>query len=131
MKRNGFCLSALIQLILAALVGLGWLASVPGCAPNTEPLERTANKVLDTVVAPAVAKALEETNFRTATIQGGAQVIEPGWRIEFQGVMVNGVQGYMNIRAAGVAGQLTGHSQGDNEATPAPGSKPDPTPPEN
>ena len=114
---------ALIQVIMAVMALLGYVF-LPGCAPSTEPLERTANKVLDTVVAPAVTKALDETNFRTYTLQGGAQVIEPGWDLEFEGVLVNGVKGHMTIRAAGVAGQLQGHAQGDNEAVPAPRTQP-------
>jgi len=84
-----------------------------GCAPNTEPMERMANKVMETVVAPVAAKAVEEVKTRAATLQGGAQVLEPGYETEIEGYLVQGFKGTITIKLKGVAGQLTGHAQGD------------------
>lgn len=80
--------------------------------------------LMEKVVSPAVTKAVTEANTRTATLQGGVQGINPRYVVEFEGLWVVGVQGKVTAGLEGVAGQITGHVQTDNEAEPAPTTKP-------
>lgn len=106
MRTYGFVL------VMALLVCL----SPMGCAPNTEPMERLGNRAIDEIIGPAVQKSLVELGTRTGTIQGGVQGIEPGYEVVVEGKIVNGFEGKATIRAKGVAGQFTGHLQGDSDA---------------
>jgi hypothetical protein len=84
-----------------------------GCAPQATELERFSDRVFVEVIGPAVQKAIAETSTRTATLQGGAQVIEPGYSIDVEGFWGTGVKASTVVRVRGVSGQLTGHAQAD------------------
>jgi len=87
------------------------MSCISACAPNQEPMERALNRMLTEVVGPAVTKAIEETVTETAGLTGGAQAIEPGYRIEFEGWFGTGVKGIAVVKLTGISGQLTGHVQ--------------------
>lgn len=99
-----------------ALIALfGWLITLlgAGCAPNSTELERMGNRLITDVIQPAVAKAIDETSVRTATLQGGGQVIEPGYDVAVEGFFGTGIKGRCTVRVVGVSGQITGHAQAD------------------
>lgn len=112
MRRGarGWCL---ISILLVVLLGFGALSLLGGCAPKATELERFSDQLLEKVIQPAVDKALDETSVRTATLQGGAQVIEPGYAINVEGFWGTGVKAATTVRIVGVSGQLTGHAQAD------------------
>lgn len=95
---------------------LGLIALVGCQRPDTH-----VESVLNTFVKPAMDKALTEGATRTASLQGGLQGINPKYVVEFQGKWVVGVEGRATCGLEGVSGQITGHLQTDNEATPRPG----------
>ncbi len=108
---------------------------VVGCGPDKQDvLTHVSDKVIDTIVGPAVQKALSETSVTGAQLQGGLQGIEPGYKVDVDGYLVQGFRGSIVIRAIGVAGQITGsgqatgkHLPGGNPGTPfdpAAGPKP-------
>ncbi|MCK4626020.1 MAG: hypothetical protein KAV00_11960 [Phycisphaerae bacterium] len=111
---QGWNFSNWLSTFLAALLGLlSWFTV--GCGSQATELERFSDKLFVEVIGPAVEKAIAETSTRTATLQGGAQCIEPGYRIELEGFWGTGVKAYSEIRVVGVSGQLVGHAQGDSE----------------
>lgn len=95
----------LIAAALAAVLAVG-------CQPNSEPLERTANKGFD-IAQQYVAKALAETSTRTSTMQGNLQGVEPGWVFEGFGIFGTGVVYEGKLYAKGVSGGLALHAQAD------------------
>jgi hypothetical protein len=109
-RRNGWCIISLLAAV-AALGGVG--SCVVGCAPQSTELERFSDRVFLEVIGPAATKAIAETSTRTATLQGGAQVIEPGYAVDVEGFWGTGVKASTVVRVVGVSGQLTGHAQGD------------------
>jgi len=86
---------------------------IAGCALNTEPIERGMNKMVETVIQPAVEKVSEEITVRTAQLQGQGSLINPGYTVEFEGGMFNGVKGEFTIKATGVSANLAASAQGD------------------
>ncbi len=104
----------LIAFLIAALSGFSLLLA--GCAPDSEAIERKIILVMERVVIPVTEKAIEEVTTQTATLQGGAQAIEPGWAFEVEGFWVTGFKGQASVRAVGLSGQLTGHAQGARDA---------------
>jgi len=137
-RAGGWCL---ISILLAVLLGLGAFSLLGGCAPQATELERFHDRLMTDVIGPAVTKSIDETSVRTATLQGGAQVIEPGYLTEIEGFWGTGVKAKAIIRVVGVSGQLTGHSQADqgqaavveppairDETTGPPASESTPTP---
>jgi hypothetical protein len=89
-----------------------------GCQPNTEPIERTAQKGFD-VVNATLAKAITETSTRTASVQGNLTGVEPGWVLEGYGIFGTGIVYQGKVYMKGVSGTLMGHSQTDSgEALP-------------
>jgi hypothetical protein len=107
------------QALLALLCAGPLLVCLIGCQPNAEPIERATTTIFKDIVVPTVTKAVAETSVRTATLQAGAELIRPGLVTEFEGFWVVGVKGKASVHADGVAGQLTGHAQGDQgEALP-------------
>ena len=84
-----------------------------GCAPQSTELERFSDRVMSEVIGPAVEKAIQETTMRTATLQGGAQVIEPGYRVDVEGFFGTGVKASTVVRNVGVRGQRTGPGPSD------------------
>jgi len=109
-RRNGWWIISLLAAV-AALGGVG--SCVVGCAPQSTELERFSDRVFLEVIGPAVQKAIAETSTRTATLQGGAQVIEPGYAIDVDGFWGTGVKASTVVRVVGVSGQLSGHAQAD------------------
>ena len=99
----GWCVSCLLLSCLAA------------CAPNQEPMERAVNRMLTEVVGPAVTKAIAETTTQTAALTGGAQAIEPGYLIEFEGWFGTGIRGSAVVKITGISGQLTGAIQAEGK----------------
>lgn len=71
-------------------------------------------------IKPIVEKGLTEAATRTATAQGGLQGIEPGYGGTIDAFWVTGVKATWTVYLKGVAGQVTGSLQGDNDATPKP-----------
>jgi hypothetical protein len=67
------------------------------------------------MIVPVTTKAIKEVGVRTATLQGGAQVINPGYDIVIEGFLVQGFKGRAIVRIIGVSGQLMGHAQGDRD----------------
>lgn len=100
--------------------GVLWACACSGCAPNSEAIERQVTLVMERVVIPVAEKAMQEVTTQTATLQGGAQVIEPGWQCQLEGFWVTGFKGTATVQAIGVSGQLTGHAQGAREPTTQP-----------
>lgn len=101
-------------LTLLSLFGLSETACLQtGCAPETTELERAWTSLNQDIIAPAVTKAIEETSTRTATLQGGAQGIEPGYEVDVFGFFGTGIHSKVMVRLVGVSGQLTGHVQAD------------------
>ena len=98
--------------ILSCLLILCTACLLAGCAPDTEPIERTASKGFD-VVQTALSKAVAETSTRTASLQGTLTGVEPGWVFEGYGIWGTGIvyQGKMYMK--GVSGTLMGHTQTD------------------
>lgn len=83
------------------------------CAPQATELERQFTVLTQDVIRPAVEKALAETSTRTATLQGGGQLINPGYEITVDGFFGTGVHAKTLVTVVGVSGQLVGHAQGD------------------
>lgn len=106
-------LSGLFGWIAAVLTLLAGLFAAAGCQSQATEVERAWTFVGERIIGPAVVKAIEETSTRTATLQGGAQVIEPGYSVDFEGFWVTGLKGRAVVRTVGVSGQITGHAQGD------------------
>lgn len=100
-----------MRLIAGWCVGCLALSCITGCAMNTDPIERSFNRMMSEVVGPAVVKAIAETKTDAASLAGGAQVIEPGYEVTFEGFFGTGVKGVAVVRLVGVSGQLTGHAQ--------------------
>lgn len=116
-----FGFSFFMSLLLALLALFGVTLPAAGCAPNTTEAERAWMFVATNVIQPVAEKAIAETSTRTATIQAGAQVINPGYRVEVDGYLVQGFKGLVSVRLEGVSGQITGHAQGDaGQAAPTP-----------
>lgn len=111
--RVTFDWATLLALALAAGLGGGTCLPVAGCAPATTELERAWNDLNQQVIAPAVQKAMQETATRAATMQAGAQVIEPGYSVVVDGFFGTGVHASTTVRLVGVSGQITGHVQAD------------------
>lgn len=89
-----------------------------GCAPNTEPIERTASRGFD-VVQATLEKAVSETSTRTATLQGNLTGVEPGWVVEGYGILGTGIVYQGKVFMKGVSGTLMGNAQTDQgEALP-------------
>jgi len=90
-----------------------------GCGPDKQDvLTHVSDKVIDTIVGPAVQKALSETSVTGAQLQGGLQGIEPGYKVDVDGYLVQGFRGSIVIRAIGVAGQITGSGQATGKHLP-------------
>jgi len=89
-----------------------FLVLCAGCQPNTEPIERTANKGFD-IANQYVGKALAETSTRTSSMQGNLQGVEPGWVFEGFGIFGTGVVYQGKLYAKGVSGGLMLHAQAD------------------
>jgi hypothetical protein len=89
------------------------LALLVGCQPNTEPVERAANKAFDEVIGPAVGKAAEELSSRTAQLQGQGSLINPGYVVAGYGVLGTGVVYEVRIRAEGLSANVAGATQAD------------------
>jgi hypothetical protein len=104
----------LATLGLLTLVAVVLIVPLAGCQPNMEPMERVSNKVLDSVIGPAITKGLQDLDSKALSLQGGMQGIEPGYEIVVEGKIVNGFEGKGTVRAKGLAGQL----QGSYSATP-------------
>lgn len=100
---------ATVGVVIAMLL----LPMTTGCAPQATELERFSDRVFLEIIGPAVQKAIAETSTRTATLQGGAQVIEPGYDVQVEGFWGTGVKAATTVRIVGVSGQLTGHAHGD------------------
>lgn len=93
-------------------IGMVLMVLVAGCGPDKQDvLTHVSDKVIDSVVKPAVEKALAETSVTGAQLQGGLQGIEPGYKVDVDGYLVQGFRGSIVIRTVGVAGQLTGSGQ--------------------
>jgi hypothetical protein len=86
-----------------------------GCPPSTTEIERKIDRSFDDIIVPITKKAITEVGVRTATLQGGAQVINPGYDIVIEGFLVQGFKGRALVRIIGVSGQLMGHAQGDRD----------------
>lgn len=118
-----YLLSELL-LILCLLV----LFECTGCVkPNAEPVERAVNMIVTNVVTPAIEKIVEETSTTSAQLQGGAEVIDPGYEGEFEGFWVTGLKGKISVRAKGLAGRISGSTQstGPKSQAPQPADKKD------
>lgn len=128
-------LGDLLKTLFGGLACIGLVLVATGCAPDTEPLERTAGRGFD-IVDKAIAKAISETSTRTSAIQGSMTGVEPGWVVEGYGIFGTGIVYQGKVYAKGVSGTLTGHTQTDSgEALPdtrpsgerAPATRPDDT----
>jgi len=111
-----------LRAIVSGLASVAMVAVLTGCAPDSEPLERMTNRGFD-VVQSVAEKAIAETSTRTAYLSGGVEGIEPGYRVDFGGGMFNGFIGWMEARARGVSGRLSGHAQTD-QGEPLPDERP-------
>jgi len=124
-------LSVLPVLLLSGLACL--LICNLGCAPDTEPIERGANAMIDGVVKPAVAKAADELSARTAQYQGQGSLINPGYRIQGHGVFGTGVVYNFEVNAVGVSANVSGATQqdaGQEGSVPPPALREEPVAPE-
>jgi len=111
------------------LVALLTPITLAGCVkPNSEPIERAVNMIVTNVVTPAIDKIVEETSTTSAQLQGGAEVIDPGYEGEFEGFWVTGLKGKISVRARGVAGRISASTHADRTQAPQPADKPDATP---
>ena len=99
-------------------VAFGALADMLGhVQDNTVNVQGEEQKTLD-VVKPAVGKAIEEVSATSAQIQGGAEVINPGYESELEGFWVTGIKAKISVKATGVAGRLSGSVQGTGKHLP-------------
>ena len=110
-----------IVALLTALFGLFGF-TLTGCAPNSTEIERHSMFALNEIVKPAMDKAWKETKTQTATLQGGGQVIEPGYQIDVEGIVGTTYRGSVTVRAIGISAQLTGHTQTASDDGEAPGN---------
>jgi len=102
----------LLKLFLAMV--LGWLGvSVVGCAPDTEPIERAANKLVTTVVDPAVKEAMKDLKTRNAALQGQGSLINPGYEVDGYGIFGTGIVYKFTVRIIGASANLAGATQAD------------------
>lgn len=99
--------------MLKLILCLAVCFAVVGCQANVEPLERTANRMIDEVVKPAVAKATEELATRSAQLSGQGSAINPGYVIDGYGVFGSGIVYRATIRLDGVSANLAGATQSD------------------
>jgi hypothetical protein len=90
--------------------------AIAGCTSQMEALERTGTKIIDDVVKPTLAEALKNTDMTSVSLHGSAQGIDPGWEMIIEGYLVQGFKGTASIRARGVAGQISGATQGSASA---------------
>lgn len=109
----------MLKLLIAGLIVV-----VAGCSSLVPKPDANVQYLVEKVVAPAVQKAVAETNTRTATLQGGLQGINPKYVVRFDGKWVVGIEGEVEMGLEGVSGQITGHTQGDSEALPKPATRP-------
>jgi len=102
-----------LTLLLTAFGLLPTSCIVSGCQSQATEAERAWTFIAQDVIKPVAEKAIEETSTRTATLQGGAQVINPGYSVDLEGFWCTGFKGLAVVRLEGVSGQITGHAQGD------------------
>ena len=69
---------------------LSAIAALSGCTPNTEPIERAKNDVIEKIITPAVEKGLAELSQRTGQLQGQGSLINPGYRSHGYGIVGTG-----------------------------------------
>ncbi len=96
-------------LVLALLV----VILSPGCAVNTEPIERVSNRMIDEVVSPAVQKAVTDLGQRSAALQGQGSLINPGYVMDGYGIVGTGFVWTASVKLDGVSANLAGATQGD------------------
>lgn len=100
-----------IAVVLLTILSLSFF--IAGCQPNTEPIERTANKAFDTIIGPAVEKAAKELSTRTGALQGQGSLINPGYVVSGYGIFGTGVVYEVKLKADGVSANVAGHAQAD------------------
>lgn len=101
------------------ILALSLLLGIGSCNNGgIDPLTQKAGEMIDKVVVPAVKKISDETATKAAQLQGGAQVINPGYEGEFEGYYVMGVKGRVSLRLVGVSGQLNGATQSGPKDAP-------------
>lgn len=124
-------LESIWQPLLALLLAL--LLGVAGCTPDSEPIERAANRAVDEVIKPLMEKGISELSTRTAQFQGQLSAINPGYVVEGHGIFGTGLVYQLKIRTDGVSGNIAGAGQLDQgEALPdtrPPGERTPPTEP--
>ncbi len=112
------------MLVLAALA-----AVLVGCQPNTEPIERGANKMMEQIIGPAVNKAMSELSTRTAQLQGQGSLINPGYVVDGFASFGPAATWRFCMRADGVSANIAGATQADEgQATANPNDPGDRTP---
>jgi len=97
------------MLLLAMLV----VVLSPGCAVNTEPIERVSNRMIDEVVSPAIQKAATDLSERSAALQGQGSLINPGYVMDGYGIVGTGFVWTASVKLDGVSANLAGATQGD------------------
>ena len=91
------------------------LALLAGCSLGAEPIERSFQTLMVEVIKPAVSKAMEEVVTQTATMQGGAEAINPSLVIEgYAHWTGTGMIYKTTVGLQGVAGRIAGFGQGSN-----------------
>jgi hypothetical protein len=85
----------------------------PGCAVNTEPIERASNRMIDEVVSPAVQKAVTDLGQRSAALQGQGSLINPGYVMDGYGIVGTGFVWTASVKLDGVSANLAGATQAD------------------
>lgn len=111
--RRGFCLLSLIETVIWVLAVLFGVISAGGCAPNTEPIERAKNDILEKIITPAVEKGIAELGQRTGQLQGQGSLINPGYRSRGYGVVGTGFVWDGTIETIGVSANVAAATQGD------------------
>jgi len=102
----------IMQAVCCGLVCLG-LGCVFGCQPETEPIERVANRMIDEVISPAIDKAATELSQRSAMLQGQGSFINPGYVMNGYGIVGTGFVWTATVRLDGVSANLSGATQAD------------------
>jgi len=100
-------------LLVACLVCTVLTGGMIGCAPNTEPIERGANAMMEKIIGPAVEKAMTELSTRTAQLQGQGSLINPGYVIDGFASFGPAATWRFCMRADGVSANIAGATQAD------------------
>lgn len=94
----------IVVVILAVFFAFG------GCAQRTEPIERKADEGFK-LLAEAIQTGGQQLSAHSAQIQGGGGLVEPGYVVEFQGGLFNGVMGRAAVYVKGAFAQLQAATQ--------------------